>query len=504
MHDFAASVALKTSETAEGGQMVFGAQPIVRFLAARAGVEITLEDDEWLEWDAERLAPAAETLRDAAERKRVVFPLPLPAVNAHVMAASEGSMSLARYAVDVADADEGAAAAPAEAAEPKAKKGKTAKKGGKKGGKPAPSGPPAVPRDVASAVVELQSCLDRLGDAAGALGDARPASLCAAVSAWTALRTGAVADAAHPAAREWLAAVGASPAFAAALAADAALAPVVAESAARSVRVPDARDEMLVALRAAFTAAIRDAFPHLAGIDAAAATALLRVPGASKFGHDAQCDSAMGIFSALSRANALPPTVRSPFDVGQAIADALPAGNGLVARTQVAGPGFINVFVNAAVLEARAEAVLLRGLAAPSRRPRHVAIDYSSPNIAKDMHVGHLRSTIIGDSISRILEYLGHRISRINHVGDWGTQFGMLLAHLKDTFPAFETETPDISNLTVLYKQAKVRFDDATDPDFKVRAYSEVVALQSGDETNLRLWRRMVEVSASMFNDVYQ
>jgi arginyl-tRNA synthetase len=129
-------------------------------------------------------------------------------------------------------------------------------------------------------------------------------------------------------------------------------------------------------------------------------------------------------------------------------------------------------------------------------------VDYSSPNIAKEMHIGHLRSTIIGDALARILEYIGHDVIRVNHVGDWGTQFGMLLAHLKDLQAAGRNIDVDIADLSNFYKAAKQRFDK--DEDFKVRAQREVVALQSGNEENLTLWRRMVSVSESMFNKVYR
>ena len=130
-----------------------------------------------------------------------------------------------------------------------------------------------------------------------------------------------------------------------------------------------------------------------------------------------------------------------------------------------------------------------------------MCVDYSSPNIAKDMHVGHLRSTILGDCLSRVLEFCGHTVVRVNHVGDWGTQFGMLIAHLKDLSANLDTSEIDITDLTKFYKEAKKRFDD--DKEFNVRAHHEVVALQAGDETNLKLWRRLVEISENMFNSVY-
>lgn len=115
----------------------------------------------------------------------------------------------------------------------------------------------------------------------------------------------------------------------------------------------------------------------------------------------------------------------------QNIIKAFPA-NDVVDRLEVAGPGFINVYMSTSFLHDRVRAVAKNGLVPPVVTPQKVIVDYSSPNIAKEMHVGHLRSTIIGDTIARLLEYVGHDVKRINHVGDWGTQFGMLIAHLKD------------------------------------------------------------------------
>ena len=108
-------------------------------------------------------------------------------------------------------------------------------------------------------------------------------------------------------------------------------------------------------------------------------------------------------------------------------------------------------------------------------RPLRVCVDFSSPNIAKNMHVGHLRSTIQGDSICRIFEFLGYEVLRHNHVGDWGTQFGMLIAELDDTFPNFLIDKPEISDLQTFYQRAKKRFDE--DPDFKKVSHENVVKL---------------------------
>lgn len=131
-----------------------------------------------------------------------------------------------------------------------------------------------------------------------------------------------------------------------------------------------------------------------------------------------------------------------------------------------------------------------------------VGVDFSSPNIAKNMHVGHLRSTIIGEAICRILEFMGHNVIRINHIGDWGTQFGMLISHMHDTFPDFLEKQPDISDLDGFYKQAKQRFDE--EEEFKTRARNTVVRLQAGGEAELEAWKMICEVSRHEFEKIYK
>lgn len=117
------------------------------------------------------------------------------------------------------------------------------------------------------------------------------------------------------------------------------------------------------------------------------------------------------------------------------------------------------------------------------------------------MHVGHLRSTIIGESICRLLEFLGHDVLRINHVGDWGTQFGMLIAHLEDRFPNFVEVSPPIADLQAFYKESKERFD--TDEQFKKRAYDRVVQLQKGDPIKTKAWNLICDVSRKEFQKIY-
>jgi len=133
---------------------------------------------------------------------------------------------------------------------------------------------------------------------------------------------------------------------------------------------------------------------------------------------------------------------------------------------------------------------------------KKVLCDFSSPNIAKEMHVGHLRSTILGDSICKILEFLGNDVMRVNHVGDWGTQFGMLIAHLEDSSPNYLIDKPDISDLEGFYKAAKKRFDG--EPDFMKRAHQKTVLLQTGDPNCREAWTFICEVSRTEFNKIYE
>jgi arginyl-tRNA synthetase len=130
-------------------------------------------------------------------------------------------------------------------------------------------------------------------------------------------------------------------------------------------------------------------------------------------------------------------------------------------------------------------------------------LDFSSPNIAKEMHVGHLRSTIIGDALARVLEFRGHPVLRLNHVGDWGTQFGMLITHLKQVAPeALSTaDAVDLGDLVAFYRQAKGRFD--AEEEFQLASRQEVVKLQGGDATSLKAWGLLCEQSRREFQRIY-
>jgi arginyl-tRNA synthetase len=134
-------------------------------------------------------------------------------------------------------------------------------------------------------------------------------------------------------------------------------------------------------------------------------------------------------------------------------------------------------------------------------RPQRVAVDFSSPNIAKEMHVGHLRSTIIGDALCRVLEFVGHEVLRLNHVGDWGTQFGMLIEYMRDEFPNFQKTRPPISDLQSFYKKARERFN--SDEEFKKRSQLAVVKLQAGDKFCRDAWSLICDISRQSFQVIY-
>lgn len=179
-------------------------------------------------------------------------------------------------------------------------------------------------------------------------------------------------------------------------------------------------------------------------------------------------------------------------------------GADLLERAEVAGPGFINLFLNTQTLANRASACLQapKTLIQPADRPSTVIVDYSSPNLAKEMHVGHLRGTIIGDSIVRVLEALGHCVIRQNHVGDWGTQFGMLIAHMKSLSQDSASLSSNLSDLESFYRAAKQRFD--AEPDFADLARSYVVKLQQGDKDCLAAWQQFIDESLHHCEQVYE
>ncbi len=175
--------------------------------------------------------------------------------------------------------------------------------------------------------------------------------------------------------------------------------------------------------------------------------------------------------------------------------------NGIASKVEIAGPGFINIFLDPAFLAKHVEQALTSdrlGVAKPAKQT--VVIDYSAPNVAKEMHVGHLRSTIIGDAAVRTLEFLGHHVIRANHVGDWGTQFGMLIAYLEKQQQENAGEMA-LADLEGFYREAKKHYDE--DEAFAERARSYVVKLQGGDEYFLQMWRKLVDITMSQNQITY-
>ncbi|KLV50027.1 MULTISPECIES: arginine--tRNA ligase [Citrobacter freundii complex] len=169
--------------------------------------------------------------------------------------------------------------------------------------------------------------------------------------------------------------------------------------------------------------------------------------------------------------------------------------NGIASKVEIAGPGFINIFLDPAFLAQHVQQALTSdrlGVTQPAKQT--VVVDYSAPNVAKEMHVGHLRSTIIGDAAVRTLEFLGHNVIRANHVGDWGTQFGMLIAWLEKQQQENAGEMA-LADLEGFYRDAKKHYDE--DEAFAERARSYVVKLQGGDEYFREMWRKLVDITMS-------
>nr|XP_035962633.1 arginine--tRNA ligase, cytoplasmic [Halichoerus grypus] len=215
-----------------------------------------------------------------------------------------------------------------------------------------------------------------------------------------------------------------------------------------------------------------------------------------KFG-DYQCNSAMGISQILKTKE----QKVNPREIAENITKHLP-DNECVEKVEIAGPGFINVHLRKDFVSQQLTNLLVNGVKLPALgENKKVVVDFSSPNIAKEMHVGHLRSTIIGESMCRLFEFAGYDVLRLNHVGDWGTQFGMLIAHLQDKFPDYLTVSPPIGDLQAFYKESKKRFD--TEEEFKKRAYQCVVLLQSKNPDITKAWKLICDVSRQEFNKIY-
>ena len=198
------------------------------------------------------------------------------------------------------------------------------------------------------------------------------------------------------------------------------------------------------------------------------------------------------------------PLKQNPRAIAQSIIEHLQIEE-MCEQPTIAGPGFINFMVKSDYI-----GEILRQIQPDPRLgiarvdpAEKVIVDFSSPNIAKEMHVGHLRSTIIGDAIARILEFRGYDVLRLNHVGDWGTQFGMLIAYLREVYPEALTTANalELGDLVSLYKKAKVRFDE--DEQFKQTARQEVVKLQAGASDSRHAWKLLCDQSRQEFQVIY-
>ncbi|MGL6234502.1 MAG: arginine--tRNA ligase [Segniliparus sp.] len=252
-------------------------------------------------------------------------------------------------------------------------------------------------------------------------------------------------------------------------------------------------DSPTLSLAAQAEAALRDAFEAALGPEAAGADPIIRPSEHADY-------QANGLLALAKKLKGNPREL-----AGKVVAQL--DGSPLFSHAEASGPGFLNL--------AFTDAALLGQLAARGADPRLgigrtearqvTVVDYSAPNIAKEMHVGHLRSTIIGDALVRLLAFSGSEVVRQNHVGDWGTQFGMLIEHLLEnpelTGDDEDGDTPAISRLAALYKAARARFD--TDEEFQTRSRRRVVALQSGDPETLAGWQEIVAESKTYFGEIY-
>lgn len=201
---------------------------------------------------------------------------------------------------------------------------------------------------------------------------------------------------------------------------------------------------------------------------------------------------------------------KAPRDVAAAIVDGLDL-DGVAEKVEVSGPGFINVtFADTWLASLLADVEADERVGVPAEEPENIPLDYSAPNVAKEMHVGHLRTTIVGDSLARTLEHLGHNVVRQNHIGDWGTPFGMLIEHLLEVGEDSDEAGLLVTDPNAFYQAARTKFDTAekADPkgsggDFDTRARARVVKLQAHDPETMEHWHRLVGLSKNYFNKVY-
>ncbi|MDN3698735.1 MULTISPECIES: arginine--tRNA ligase [Vibrio] len=215
----------------------------------------------------------------------------------------------------------------------------------------------------------------------------------------------------------------------------------------------------------------------------AGSPAAVRQSAKPQFG-DYQANGVMGVAKRLGT---------NPREFAQKVLDVLDL-NGIASKVEIAGPGFLNIFLDEAFLAKQAEAALAdERLGVQLEATQTIVADYSAPNVAKEMHVGHLRSTIIGDAVVRTLEFLGHNVIRANHIGDWGTQFGMLIANLERVQQESGEVSMELADLEAFYRESKKLYDE--DEAFALKARGYVVKLQSGDEYCAKMWKKLVDVT---------
>jgi len=221
--------------------------------------------------------------------------------------------------------------------------------------------------------------------------------------------------------------------------------------------------------------------------------ALINYAREAKFG-DYQANGIMGVAKQLKT---------NPRELGEKVIAELDL-SGLADKVELAGPGFINIFISPQYLTGQMNTLrTAEHLVEPLPERQNVVVDYSSPNLAKEMHVGHLRGTIIGDALARIFEYLGQKVIRQNHFGDWGTQFGMLITQMQDMEQLDENQLKnELADLESFYRTAKERFD--SDPEFAKTSRDNVVKLQAGDSTCLSLWKTFIKISVEHCQALYE
>ena len=220
-------------------------------------------------------------------------------------------------------------------------------------------------------------------------------------------------------------------------------------------------------------------------------SALINYAREEKFG-DYQANGVMGIAKKQKQ---------NPRELGEAVIKTLDLG-AMAEKVELAGPGFINIFLSREYLADQLNALLQKDrLVEKTTSAETVVVDYSSPNLAKEMHVGHLRGTIIGDALARIFDYLGHQVIRQNHFGDWGTQFGMLITWMQAIDSKSDLQE-ELADLEVFYRHAKEKFD--SDPEFAKTSRDNVVKLQKGDTECLALWQKFIDVSVAHCQELYE